>query len=696
MTAPIPDSLLSPQRFSELQRYLGWTEDDLANVAALQKILAPATPAFVADFYAELVHHPAAVRVLTGGAAQIERLKASLAQWMMELLGGIYSADYVRKRWQVGHRHVLIGLDQVYVSAALSRLRMQMLAVLERHTGYEPERRLSLSTTLNRLLDMDQILIHAAYDAEFHARQTPIHSARLLQQRWLTRISERALGGQSLESLLDAALLAMLESLNPAAVAILTLLPGQDCWQVLAETGWPESARQLTSAAADWFTTGLRSTDPLISEDLRADPRFALPDALVAAGLISGGVARIGDDEEPFGVLAVGFKTRIRLTDADGDFLKSLTNLLTAALQRMRQTTRWQASERRLKRLIDRLPAGAVYVVDEELFINAAVEAITGFSRMELTRLGQWKALVRDVDAAQAIPDPGRHGPSEGAVTRHRELLKRKDGAERLIEVVAFRSATDEVWLVHDVTDAESRRQQALQAERLAVIGQMITGLAHEARNALQRMRASTETLELELEDRPEVLPVLERLGAAQDDLKTLFDEVRNYAAPIVLAREAVDLRRLVEAAWDSLFEVRRGRAAALQMNIPDDLAMGDLDPFRIEQVLRNLFENSLAACPEPAEVRVLALPATLDGQPAVELVVADNGPGLSESVRRRVFEPFFTTKAKGTGLGMAIAERILLAHGGRIEIGAPAHGAEFRILLPRVHHVSPAEDRHR
>lgn len=696
MSSPIPESVLSPQRFLELQQYLGWSGSDDANVPALRTCLAPESAAFVTDFYAELVRHPAASRVMTGGQLQIERLKASLGLWLDELLSGNYDEAYVRKRWQVGYRHVLIGLDQIYVSAALSRLRMQMLAVLQRQPDSESARQLSLSATLNRLLDLDQILIHAAYDAEFHARQTPIHSARLLQQRWLTRISERALSGTSLEELLDVGLLAVIESLKPDVAAVLIPVPGLDCWRVVSETGWLQAARQLRIESQDWFAAALRSTDPLISEDLRADPRFTLPPLLIDAGLISGVVARIGDDEEPFGVLSLGFNSRIRLTDADGDFIKSLTNLLTAALQRMQQTSRWQASERRLKRLVDRLPAGAVYVVDEELFINAAVEAITGFSRAELTHLGQWKAIVRDIDPVQAIPDPGLPGSSEGAVTRHRELLKRQDGAERLIEVVAFRSATDEVWLVHDVTDAESRRQQALQAERLAVIGQMITGLAHEARNALQRMRASTETLELDLEDRPDVLPVLERLGAAQDDLKTLFDEVRNYAAPIVLAREAVDLRRLVETAWDSLFELHRRRRALLQVDISDELAMGDLDPFRIEQVLRNLFENSLAACPDPVEVGVAGSSAMLDGQPAVELIVSDNGPGLPEAVRRRVFEPFFTTKAKGTGLGMAIAERILLAHGGRIEIGAPAHGAEFRILLPRVHHVSPAEDRHR
>lgn len=688
--------MLTPQRFVELQQYLNWSAEDAENVPSLRRLLAPATADFVTDFYAELLRHPAASRVLTGGPVQIDRLKASLETWLLELLGGLYDESYVRKRWQVGYRHVQIGLDQLFVSAALSRLRMQMLSVLHGHPAEDPARRLSLSRTLNRLLDLDQMLIHAAYDAEFHARQIPIHSARLLQQHWLTRISEQALGGQSQTELLDAAILAVVESLHPDTAAFLALEPGLNQWRLLADRNWPAAARSIDSMSADWFSVGLRTTAPLISEDLRNDPRFQFPAVLMHAGLISGIVATIGDEEEPYGILAIGFRSRIRLTETDADFIKSLANLLTSALERMRQTDRWRASERRLRRLIDRLPAGAVYVVDEELFINSTVEAITGYSRRELTHLGQWRAIAHDVELPQELPDAALPGPSEGAVSRHRELIRRQDGAERLIDVVAFRSTTDEVWLVHDVTDAEAHRQQALQAQRLAVIGQMITGLAHEARNALQRMRASTETLELELEDRPDIRPVLERLGNAQDDLKTLFDEVRNYAAPIVLACEQTNLRNLVEAAWDSLLEARRGRQVVLQVNIPATLASSELDPFRLEQVLRNLFENSLAACADPVRLQFTVTETTLDGEPGLELVVSDNGPGIPAALRHRVFEPFFTTKTKGTGLGMAIAERILLAHGGRIELGSPAHGAEFRILLPRVQHVPPAESCHR
>jgi signal transduction histidine kinase len=109
------------------------------------------------------------------------------------------------------------------------------------------------------------------------------------------------------------------------------------------------------------------------------------------------------------------------------------------------------------------------------------------------------------------------------------------------------------------------------------------------------------------------------------------------------------------------------------------------VDPFRLEQVFRNIFENSLAACPDPVRVVVRCQAAELDGRPAVRVSVQDNGPGLSPEQRQRIFDPFFTTKTKGTGLGMAIAERIVEAHGGTIAVGPGAGGgAEILITLPR------------
>ena len=102
-------------------------------------------------------------------------------------------------------------------------------------------------------------------------------------------------------------------------------------------------------------------------------------------------------------------------------------------------------------------------------------------------------------------------------------------------------------------------------------------------------------------------------------------------------------------------------------------------------QVFRNLLENSLAACSDPVVIQIECRDAQLKGQPAIEVRVRDNGPGLTPAARQSVFEPFFTTKTKGTGLGMAIARRIVEAHGGQISVGNEhSNGAEFVITLLR------------
>ena len=109
------------------------------------------------------------------------------------------------------------------------------------------------------------------------------------------------------------------------------------------------------------------------------------------------------------------------------------------------------------------------------------------------------------------------------------------------------------------------------------------------------------------------------------------------------------------------------------------------VDEFRIEQVFRNLMENSLAACSNRAEIDIVCKDVQYEGAPAVCIYVRDNGPGLTDEQKTHLFEPFFTTKSGGTGLGMAIAQRIIEAHEGNIAVGNGPHGgAEFVITLPR------------
>ncbi len=111
---------------------------------------------------------------------------------------------------------------------------------------------------------------------------------------------------------------------------------------------------------------------------------------------------------------------------------------------------------------------------------------------------------------------------------------------------------------------------------------------------------------------------------------------------------------------------------------------MCEVDVNALEQVFRNILENAIAACPDPGEIVIRCTATTLERQEAVRVVVRDNGPGFDAEVKRNIFEPFYTTKTKGTGLGMAIARRIVEAHGGLIAVSDRSPGAELQLTIPR------------
>jgi PAS domain S-box-containing protein len=236
-----------------------------------------------------------------------------------------------------------------------------------------------------------------------------------------------------------------------------------------------------------------------------------------------------------------------------------------------------------------------------------------------------------------------------------------------------------------DVTELKKAQELALRSERLAAIGQMVTGLAHESGNALARSQACLEMLQWEVQDRPDALDLIGRIQKAQDHLRQLYEEVRGYAAPLRLDREVWDLSGIWRQAWDHLALLRQGRDTALHEDKGGTDLHCSVDQFRLEQVFRNILENALAACADPVRITVACSAAHLDGQPAVRVAVRDNGPGLTPEQQRRIFEPFFTTKTKGTGLGMAIAKRIVEAHGGQIAVeSVPGQGATIVLTLPR------------
>jgi PAS domain S-box-containing protein len=321
---------------------------------------------------------------------------------------------------------------------------------------------------------------------------------------------------------------------------------------------------------------------------------------------------------------------------------------------------------------------------------NPFLGELTGYRREELQDQ-DWFTMVlpeRDRDRIRAV---FHQVLAEGHIRGFINQIVTKDGRERDIEWSA-KTLTDEhgtvqglLALGHDITDLKQAQERALQAERLAAIGQMVTGLAHESRNALQRSQACIKMLSWQVPDRPKALELIQRLQTAQNHLQHLYEEVRHYAAPIRLDPGPCHLGELIQETWEQLAGPREGRRAELRLDPTRADGYCEVDRFALGQVLRNVLENAFGACADPVVVMVSWSDAALANRPALRLAIRDNGPGLHGEVRQRIFEPFFTTKTHGTGLGLAISKRIIEAHGGQIAVGEDDRpGAEILITLPR------------
>ncbi len=293
---------------------------------------------------------------------------------------------------------------------------------------------------------------------------------------------------------------------------------------------------------------------------------------------------------------------------------------------------------------------------------------LTSYSTSDLDRLKGYELGAVDFVFTPVIPAILR-----GKVSVFVELFRKRQELAQ-----ANKRLRDEI--------AERQRAQeaALQAERLAAIGQMVAGLAHESRNSLQQIQAAAEMLARRLSPGPEASLVAE-IGDAQDRLRNLLEAVRGYAAPLRLAPEVRELAQSWRAAWNQLAQRRQGRLVRLTEETGGMDLRCLVDPFPMERLFRNLLENALDACHDPAAIDILCSEAELRGQAAVRLLIKDNGSGLSQEQKQRLFEPFYTTKIRGTGLGLAIAKRIVEAHGGQISARSKLGcGTEFEILLPK------------
>ena len=235
-------------------------------------------------------------------------------------------------------------------------------------------------------------------------------------------------------------------------------------------------------------------------------------------------------------------------------------------------------------------------------------------------------------------------------------------------------------------------QQKLVESERLAAIGQMVAGLAHESRNAFQRSQACLEMLELNLDDDKENVAIVGKIQNALEELHQLYEEVRDYAAPIVLDKNQVNIHTLIQDTWQeiSIANPELNSKLFIQCNDATGTKTVTLDKRRMQQVFRNVLENARDANEKKLQIssekstgkQEIAVSIS-ESENDIQISISDTGGGIQTKDKAEIFEPFFTTKTRGTGLGLAISKRIIDAHSGTIDVEDCHNGSTFHIRLP-------------
>jgi PAS domain S-box-containing protein len=319
---------------------------------------------------------------------------------------------------------------------------------------------------------------------------------------------------------------------------------------------------------------------------------------------------------------------------------------------------------------------------------NHGAEIMFGFSAGEVVGKSLYIVIPQELRDSSELARIAERLRTQGAVRNYQTERITKDG--RRIQVIFTRTAIrdDEgrvigsSAVVKDVTFYRSLERQLADAEHLATLGELSAGLAHEIKNplagikgAIDVIRDSMSSADLHREILGDVLHEVNRIDRIVRDLL-------NYAKPKPPSHSEINLPEIAQRIVAMARKSSKDEVHSIQVLTQHEIPKFTGDETQLEQVLLNLLLNALNAMPSGGQIQVrLAHDSTSH---CIRVEVEDNGPGISEEIRRKIFQPFFTTRTDGTGLGLATCLKNVQYHGGSIDVHSEVgHGTTFIVTIP-------------
>ena len=375
------------------------------------------------------------------------------------------------------------------------------------------------------------------------------------------------------------------------------------------------------------------------------------------------------------------------LTDASGHRVGFRGIIRDITARRQMEAALWQ-SEREYRKLFENAN-DVILIFDPESEIilegnNKALD-IYGMGREELIGLSL-RAITKDADQGrQRMRETIESGGSKSFETVH----FRKDGTPIDIlassTVIEYGGRKAVMTIARDVTEIKRLQQQLIQSEKLAALGQLVSGVAHELNNPLTSVLGYTQLLLMRNQLDPQAAEQLEIVSQEADRARRIVRNLLSFSRQHKPSRAEVDLNELVERTLElRAYEMKVNNISVCRE--PGDIPCVMADEHQLQQVFLNIIINAEQAIESGSRAGHLTVKTEMDVSNRVRIVIADNGPGVPPHIVEKLFDPFFTTKpvGQGTGLGLSISYGIVKEHGGVIKVESePGRGARFIIELP-------------
>jgi two-component system sensor histidine kinase HydH len=260
-------------------------------------------------------------------------------------------------------------------------------------------------------------------------------------------------------------------------------------------------------------------------------------------------------------------------------------------------------------------------------------------------------------------------------------ISSEKDG-NQMWEVVATAFADDDVHegkilLARNVTAIRQLEQEVARSRHLNAIGSLAAGVAHEIRNPLSSIKGFAVYFKQRLSGNKEDEETADIMIAETERLNRVISQLIEFARPLTLKREPTSLTDLVRHTIRLVEAEAKKNAVEIDVKAGENLPQADIDPDKIKQVLLNIFLNALSAMPAGGRL-LLELSAQKEW---MDVTVSDTGEGIKEEDLPRIYDPYFTSKPAGTGLGLAVVQKIMDAHGGLVQMESKA-GSGTKVTL--------------